>query len=614
MIRKVFSGIIAGLLIISHPAYTQVTIGWEKTPETYSVLELISYDRGLRLPQLTTVNRDAMTATAAFQAVATSKAAGLTIYNLTTHCWETWNGYLWISLCAPGKITNLGCASITGVNVTEDVAANITASLSYSGLSGTKINLTDGQTLGSLSGLSVVVNGAQTLSAANGNIAIKITGTAVTHGTINVPVSLGGFTCSISVTSTQQGGAVTDLDCQSVTDKGYKVTQGVAVVNISDSLPYSGMTGSDISLTNGLVLGTASGLSVVVNGAQTLSSSVPSGKIGIKITGTATVTGTISIPVTLAGVTCSIDVTSVFNPANLNTGYGTFTGRTCFDVVEINNTASCGTLSGRLSQKVNFNTDYSYPYTFTTSGTVSNIRFYAVDPTGQVIESFSPTGNPNMNLSGSFIMTVNYYQNLNTTARGLSRSQALTATLYVVYNDKANGTGTDRKLQLIISVQDCSCCPGYLALNGEYKQSSGTLDFGTADFNTVRNYFTRTGNDLCFFMTDYQALASSASEAIAICQSGSFTTDPSYKTMGWRLPNIAELGNINSVATNLVNQSTSVQGTTNMSSNPIAGYVGAYYWSTSVYKTGVSYGWSYGQGNTQLVGPSNQKVRCVIPQ
>ena len=65
----------------------QVTIGVDKVPENFSVLELASNQRnGLRLPQMTTKQRDAMT-TADFKA--STESWGLEIFNTTTHCVET---------------------------------------------------------------------------------------------------------------------------------------------------------------------------------------------------------------------------------------------------------------------------------------------------------------------------------------------------------------------------------------------------------------------------------------------------------------------------------------------------------------------------------------------
>jgi formylglycine-generating enzyme required for sulfatase activity len=78
----------------------QVTIGKDKSPEPFSVLELISNDtRGLRLPQLTTDQRDAVQGT--FDTEATDKSMGLQIFNTKTRCVETWNGVAWIQTCPP---------------------------------------------------------------------------------------------------------------------------------------------------------------------------------------------------------------------------------------------------------------------------------------------------------------------------------------------------------------------------------------------------------------------------------------------------------------------------------------------------------------------------------
>jgi len=337
--------------------------------------------------------------------------------------------------------------------------------------------------------------------------------------------------------------------------------------------------------------------------------------------------GTYKVVVTGSG-NCSLQTATVNNitvnvdkdPASNPIGYGKFEGRTCFDVVEINNGGDCGTLTGRTSQKANFTQQaiYKQTYTFTTSGTVSNIRFYAIDQTGLVIDSIVPSSSTlagGTNLNGKYTVTVYYKTNLNTTAAGKDRANALTAMLYVVYNDQPLGGGNDKRLELKVTVQDCSCCPGYLAAGKEYVQkTSGYLDVwgSPSTFSTVVTYFTATGKDICFYKTDYQAQASAVSEARTICSQGYFTTDAGIKAMGWRLPNIAELGSINGVATSLSSQATSISGTANMKNSPTAGQ-GAYYWSDTQRNSSATWGWSYGQGATQQISVSNH-VRCVRTQ
>jgi len=713
MNKKFFLTGILALAMSSAALNAQVTIGAQKASQTFSVLELISNSRrGMRLPQLNTDQRTALEQSADFQNEITGLARGLTIFNTDNNCVETWNGSQWISLCAEGTIGSLDCASVTGINVTEGTAADETASLPYSGLTGgsialtdgqvlgrssglsvisdgyqglfnaggyinikitgtatvygtinipinlpgascsisvaaaqqagrivsldcasvTSINvtegtaanetallpysgmtganivLTDGQVLGSVSGLSVQVKGAQTLSTANGTINIKITGTAVTYGTIDIPISLAGATCSINVTAAQQGGKITTLGCASVT--GINVTQGITANIPATLLPYSAMTGADINLADGTVLGTISGLSVVANGAQTLVT--PGGNIAIKITGTASVSGTINIPISLAGASCSIAVASSVDPKTLTTGSGTFKGRFCFDVVMNNNGGSCGTLAGRQSQKVNFLVNNCYDYTFTPVGTVSNVRFYINDPTGKVILSYSPASYPG-NVSAPVKVNVCYQTDLNQTAKNTDRNTAFKATIYVVYH---SGT-TDYKLQQDVAIQDCSCCPGYLSPQGEFVQTTpgyidnfGPYPPGFSDMYPA--YFTKTGNDLCFFMTN--TLSGDWTTATSYCTKNMNAT---WAYLGWRLPSVAELGFLsNSTALNMSNSPNSIAGTQNMLTTSLGGGTGiAYYWSSTVRNADVDWGWSYGQGNGQSQwlqkNGLNVNTRCV---
>ncbi|MCC9074483.1 hypothetical protein LNQ49_23105 [Flavobacterium sp. F-65] len=76
----------------------QTVIGELSEPMSYSLLELstATIKGGIRMPQLTTIERDNLT-TQAF--VNDRKAKGLTIYNLDTKCMEYWNVSRWVSLC-----------------------------------------------------------------------------------------------------------------------------------------------------------------------------------------------------------------------------------------------------------------------------------------------------------------------------------------------------------------------------------------------------------------------------------------------------------------------------------------------------------------------------------
>jgi hypothetical protein len=92
----------AAFLIMSATtcATAQVTIGSTAVPQEFSILELESNGAlGLRLPQMTTAQRDNMVNSAEFQAEKSGKAQGLQIFNTNTMCVETWNGTKWIEVC-----------------------------------------------------------------------------------------------------------------------------------------------------------------------------------------------------------------------------------------------------------------------------------------------------------------------------------------------------------------------------------------------------------------------------------------------------------------------------------------------------------------------------------
>jgi hypothetical protein len=302
------------------------------------------------------------------------------------------------------------------------------------------------------------------------------------------------------------------------------------------------------------------------------------------------------------------------NPETLPVGTGTLVGKSCFDVVEINNGGSCGELAGRQSQKADFSqaATNTQTYTFTTSGTVSKIRFIYTNAGEEVIESITP-GNASWatgtSLSGTYTVTVKYKTNLNSKAAGTSREQALKAALYVVYNNNSAGTGTDQMLKLDISVQDCTCCPGYLAVGGEYtKTYTGTylsaLNHGD-NISSVLTYFTATGKSVCFFKTD--ALASTGiafTNAYNKCADGSYV-DAEFRSMGsWRLPNLAEIGALQSVHSSLATNPNSMLGTANMQT--------ANYWTGT--QRDATFGWTWGFSASKALYEAKGEsytARCV---
>lgn len=112
------------MLLVTVDTSSQVTIGSSKAPESFSVLELISNNkRGLRLPQMTTTQRDAMQTT--FGALAATEAVGLMIYNISTLCAEVWTGTEWMCTNSPVEAIWLPSFDLPWRTITSDPATEI---------------------------------------------------------------------------------------------------------------------------------------------------------------------------------------------------------------------------------------------------------------------------------------------------------------------------------------------------------------------------------------------------------------------------------------------------------------------------------------------------------
>ena len=90
---------LAMAFIFTLPLKAQVTIGSQDDPSNFSILELISTEGGLRLPQLSDQDILDLTNSELSTPEAKEAAKGLVVYNTTINCLEFWNGEKWISLC-----------------------------------------------------------------------------------------------------------------------------------------------------------------------------------------------------------------------------------------------------------------------------------------------------------------------------------------------------------------------------------------------------------------------------------------------------------------------------------------------------------------------------------
>jgi hypothetical protein len=92
------------------------------------------------------------------------------------------------------------------------------------------------------------------------------------------------------------------------------------------------------------------------------------------------------------------------------------------------------------------------------------VRFQYVNTNGEVITGITG-GNAGSGITTAVTATVSYNTNLNTQALGLTGSNALTADIYVIFND---GIG-DKTLKITANVKDCACC-GALVANGKFQE------------------------------------------------------------------------------------------------------------------------------------------------
>ncbi|NDV94352.1 hypothetical protein D0T84_05390 [Dysgonomonas sp. 521] len=261
------------------------------------------------------------------------------------------------------------------------------------------------------------------------------------------------------------------------------------------------------------------------------------------------------------------------NPIILPPGYeigASFTGRTCFDINRSNFGDFCGLEALRITTAVNFKILGGVPYTFTapTTGTVQNLRFVVVDEEG-CVSSYDAGDIPGtMANSSTSTLTVFYKTTLNDDNSsplivGRTSDTAAKVHLYAIYNYN----GTDVSIPLTATIQDCTCCMGVPALQSEYVQLK---QFPGSDVSPAAGNFVATGQNICIAREDSSTKATWGG-AMGACQSGILGDS----SIGWRLPNLAELLLMLALGNDLETTLGAAPGTTNMNTG---NYM---YWSAS---------------------------------
>ena len=324
--------------LFASPLKAQVKIGDVTNPQSYSILEIdtTQYKGGLRMPQLTTQQRDSLSTNVFPLAGNQDASKGLVIFNTDSKCLEYWNNSEWISLCSDVAAS----PAANGINLTTAGLDNQNACLG-SAISNIAYSTT-GATGATVTGLPTGVTGAWASNA------VTISGAPTVAGTFNYTVTLTGGSNTGTMTGTitvntvpAQPSSITGSSTVNAGTTGltYSVTN-VSGVTYNWTLP-SGWTKTAGGTTNSITVtaGTSGGTITVTPGnscgsgtAQTLavtvitvpaqpsaisgSATVCSGATGLtySVTNISGVTYTWTLPSgwtqTAGGTTNSITVTA----------------------------------------------------------------------------------------------------------------------------------------------------------------------------------------------------------------------------------------------------------------------------------------------------------------
>lgn len=211
----------------------------------------------------------------------------------------------------PGSIASLVCsAAVQTGNLIEGITANgVSISVPYTGGNGGPHN---GQIVSStgVSGLTATLDSSWFANGA-GNIDYTISGTPNTAGNANFVFSIGGQTCTVSLTVNSSQGSLASLNCHAAINSGI-VIQGATVSGVSFTVPYSGSNGS---LHNGQTI-TSAGVSGLTATLPAGTFALGTGSLTYTISGTAQGSGMAEFMLNMGGQTCnfSVNVLSASSP------------------------------------------------------------------------------------------------------------------------------------------------------------------------------------------------------------------------------------------------------------------------------------------------------------
>ena len=163
-------------------------------PNTSAKLDVESTTQGFLPPRMTTVQRDAIA----------SPATGLVIFNTTTNCLNFFIGSGWNETCGTlnttGTISALNCVGATTTETLNNgtAASGVSTTVPYTVGNGGVYSAQAVSSTGVL-GLTATLS-AGTLANGAGSLTYTITGTSTTSGTASFAITVGGQSCSFTVT------------------------------------------------------------------------------------------------------------------------------------------------------------------------------------------------------------------------------------------------------------------------------------------------------------------------------------------------------------------------------------------------------------------------------
>jgi uncharacterized protein (TIGR02145 family) len=163
------------------------------TPNASAITEMNSTNQGFLPPRMTTTQRNAIV----------SPAIGLVIFNTTTNCLNFYIGSGWNETCgtfiSTAVVSTLSCgtASITGSLTSGTAASGVSISVAYTGANG---GTYAAQAISSTGVMGLIANlSAGTLAVGAGNLVYTITGTPTSSGTASFAITVGGQSCSFTL-------------------------------------------------------------------------------------------------------------------------------------------------------------------------------------------------------------------------------------------------------------------------------------------------------------------------------------------------------------------------------------------------------------------------------